>query len=48
VIVNVKSDSDDGWKLKEMIRNKGAALLRSTAGTYIQKLKTGIFGLLGL
>lgn len=40
VIVNVKSDSDDGWKLKEMIRNKGAALLRSTAGTYIQKLKT--------
>ncbi|XP_062503043.1 activator of 90 kDa heat shock protein ATPase homolog 1-like isoform X2 [Corticium candelabrum] len=40
VIVKVKTDSDDGWKLKEMIRKSGAEIIRKTAGCYIEKLKT--------
>ena len=39
--MKVKTDSDDGWKLKEMIRKSGAEIIRKTAGCYIEKLKTG-------
>lgn len=39
--VKVKFESDDGWKLKDMIRKKGADILRTAAASYLEKLKTG-------